>query len=196
MDRQEINEKTGGAFDEMAQEQVSDAEFSDELDRMRDRFDGILKLDDYQSMAPHLVVLSQKKPDGKRDTFFFAFIDFPETAEGRADMMEGIGKKYAQEFPGLLPQMIFFASEAWMATEKGKRWSGVLPADRPDRLEVLLVAGQTVDQRRAMATVPVTRDKDNRMVMGETNKVIGGDIGSDTMDAFYHGYFEGKGDRL
>jgi hypothetical protein len=81
---------------------------------------------------------------------------FNEDREKRK-LMFGIGVSLFDK--QMLPAAVFMSSEAWIATAKiGEKLPG-RPSDCPDRKEVLMISGRSVDgEDKAIIGIPVDRD--------------------------------------
>lgn len=92
----------------------------------------------------------------------------------RHKALEAFGYKVGSE--GVLVWAVYFVAEAWTSHnvhrpemgEVGKKGKYEMPADDPERGEVIVVMGMTIDSRCNVAQVNVTRNKKGEMVLGET----------------------------
>lgn len=113
------------------------------------------------ALAPHLFVLSRSK-DGF--DMIVVVLDVDLDVETKYQTLLNTGIRVARENPDLQPAVVFMVSEAWVS-----RQMDTLPADAPDRQEVVLVSGVTIDGRSNMATITIRRTGANAMHPGRVS---------------------------
>lgn len=90
--------------------------------------------------------------------------------EERTRMISEIGEALGAS--GRVILAVYLCSEAWVAKgtkdeiKAGKRL-GPAPSERPDRQEIYMLVGQTVDQRKVMRACEIARGESGRLVKVE-----------------------------
>lgn len=135
-----------------------------------------------ESMAPMLIVHSITLEGKQEVTLCALFVPFNEHADKR-NALADLGARFYQEQK--CPQAVFLCTEAWLAQNPPP---GVQPRDCPDRREVILVFGMSFGGKlRAIISIPVRRDGENRLVRdGEVVQVMEGQ--PVLLNAFYAGF--------
>lgn len=182
---------------EINQHFFSNAQFSniliDAVQRTKEEMKGACK-----SIMAQLLVFSVPDENNQQEISLVAFADMPEDKQ---PLFEGIGMKMAQEL-NFTPVAIIFISEAWMKRVErkdkkrfyGEYHQGDLSKD-PERKEIVIITGSTVDFRDNMAAIEIKRLKSGKIRPGKTtfidydpledgNKVVEGNL----LRAFWRGY--------
>lgn len=122
-----------------------------------------------ESVMPRAIILLDRD-EGKdeRGVAMVAMADMPPTHDGRAEMMACVGAHFAQQ--KMRPVAILLITEAWASKcDKNGKMPSCLPSDNPDRKEVLMLSGATIDGRQNTLMLPITRDVDNVILLGEAD---------------------------
>lgn len=74
-----------------------------------------------------------------------------------------------KQFSKINARAYLFISEAWMTKmDKGKDWDGVPPSESPDRIEVVMIDGNTRDGERYTRMVEIKTDKFGARTLSDT----------------------------
>ena len=117
-----------------------------------------------------------------------------ETSEARFEHMERTGFTFAQQADRVIPERVFFITEAWLSLPDKGQTSVKRAAEDPARKEVLIVSGLDMRQRGASAQVyEMIRDADGRLTSFGTLQIGDGEdkasrIESPLLEAFVQGF--------
>ena len=184
---------------------ITDDEFNDLLKECRDFLIKQTQEAKRKSLMFYLHVYARHNFGGKFTQTLIAVADTPKVGDktfNRYQMMQAIGMKYYEEQVKKKPSgekcypiAVVFESKVWVHIEKTK---GDLDKIRnkdwgklPEKQEAVALFGRTIDGRTNMATLKIHRDKKRRMTLeADMWQPFNEDqtIGSDLMDAFYHGF--------
>jgi hypothetical protein len=154
-----------------------------------------------KAVLPKVLVFSKHGVKEKFDMIPMILMDFPPPPDAPFDRFEAlqfVGKKYCEEMVKKqdsgkknFPLAIFIISEAWLRgfvdwDEKDKP-----VAEYPDKQEVVIATGMTMDGRQNSGMMRVKRNKQSHIFLSEPKYVDYGDkidTGSDLTRAFYVGF--------
>lgn len=111
------------------------------------------------------------------------------SAENKYEAMKAVGEKLHSE--GITPTLLVFSSEVWMSQyDKNNVPENIQqPSQDPNRVEKLMVSGLALDGRAALALADISRDWQNKLVIGEFGEIIqGGEV--NLLAAVYIAYFD------
>lgn len=141
---------------------ISTDEFHALFREESERLSGFVPTLKGEQLHPMLItVLDRKAGTDKREMGLFAITSFPEGDEKRK-VLFGVGTQAAGK--GLRVVAAFLATEAWakiMSPAEGwraKRHGVPQPSRCPDRQEVVVLSGRTLDGRLALGMSPLERE--------------------------------------
>lgn len=130
----------------------------------------------------------------KGDDWEFHLIGFADLDETRFDTLKRIGIKY-----GLERRMVvaaYFISEAWMSVLKAEEFNAhpenrVMPSEDPDRIEIVFVAGMTIDLYCQSLAAEIKRDSQGKRVSLNVLDNEADAMESNLLTSFFQGYAQG-----
>lgn len=143
-----------------------------------------------KSLAPRVVLVCAE--EGKeRVTVLIGLGGMPDTNDEKRALFGKLGLVAASN--DLKVVMAIFQSEAWtVRCDKEGDWEKMpRPSDHPDRVEVIVNVARSLDERNAMATIPITgRDADGALVLGEPDvQIEEGDGEKEVKDSLLSSFF-------
>jgi len=145
----------------LAQAVITDERFNNLLEEEKEIILKMLIKKPAKGWHPQLVVV-QKGKDKEDERLLIVIgvdIDF-SYHKTKARIFFQIGQRVAKE--GFRPEAIFFSSEAWVKATSKEEYQKVASGDKnvrdyPDKEEVIIIAGTTVDNRNNLASIEVKR---------------------------------------
>jgi hypothetical protein len=157
-------------------------------------------------VVPQLILHFITEPGAEIDVTIAAIV--LDSAARRDHALGEFGAVFAREHPNGICLAAFWGAEAWMASEHlppnenrdeaiatiARAAGRTPPSERPDRVEVLLVAGTTIDGRSALGMAPIRRERpgdDTSTVtgLGEWKIAAAGDtVVTNLIRPFWAGY--------
>lgn len=182
----------------MMRKHLTDEDFNDLLKDQVEYIETLIKENpETQAFEPMLIV-GGFKVNNVREMSIIVFpgVDFNKD---KYKALYGAGLKFAENYfiqKAFMPVCVFLLSEAWVKTFKNeKEHTKSHISDYEDKKEAIICGGLTVDKRGNMAQIIITRDKEDRIIVGEVvwglyekDKVSGE---SDLIGQFFHGYSDG-----
>ncbi len=175
---------------QIGRELISDAEFNHLLMSALEWAGQYM--DGEEFISPHLMAF-YAQADGNYGLSVFVTPGF-EDDESKASTMVTMGVKAAEGDTPLAAA--FLVAEAWMSTRpEGEGLPDVPPSEDPERVEVVIISGSTIDQRQNQAVVRTER-REGLMHAGEVISAPFIDDGEDTLQnymlmRFWRSYAEG-----
>jgi len=119
-------------------------------------------MDGEEAISPHLLAF-YALPDGRYDVNVLVS---PGFVDGEAkETMAVMGVKAAEEDGPLAA--VFLVTEAWMSQREARAGGPVVPPSQdPERVEIVIISGSTIDQRQNQVIVKTEREN-GRMHAGE-----------------------------
>jgi len=120
-------------------------------------------------VPPHLVVYHFDEHNKKRSSIVMFENGLPDEPKEKFGVFAMIGQKMAGLTHGILSA--FFVSESWIVRQdlSGKVDTSIRPSESPNRSEVVVIVGCTVDQRNNQLIIPITgRTKSEALKLGES----------------------------
>lgn len=178
----------------MTQDMMSDDQFNELLYEQVELHRKYFVEKPSESFMPQMDIWLKERFEGEPERVLVAIANM---GDERFKMMHMLGAKFYDEYgtKGKHPVALFFTSEAWTRGIKPGEdpETAVRPSQSPDRQEVLITAGLTIDQRTNMAMISMERDKDNNIVLGGASVTPWKEGSASKIDAalprsFYEGY--------
>ncbi|MCB8942570.1 MAG: hypothetical protein H6658_02220 [Ardenticatenaceae bacterium] len=141
-----------------------------------------------ESLMPHLILLLPDEEDGCTITLLALDVEFD--ASSKYQVFERAG--YQHTINDKTPIVAFYLiAESWLNTKPD-----VLPRLDPERREVVMVSGMTLDMRLNMAIIDIFRDESNHIKPGLITMLTYGDSDSGSVPnkllmSFVRGYATG-----
>lgn len=85
--------------------------------------------------------------EGNKNTRMTGFGIFPDTHDGKIEMLRSTGRSAARSGEIGTLRQVFMISEGWMAMVKDGKLPGVRPSQDPNRKEALIISGLRVADR-------------------------------------------------
>jgi hypothetical protein len=175
---------------QVGRELISDAEFNHLLMNALEWAGQYMEGE--ESISPHLMAFYAP---GEGDYIMSVFVTPGfEDDESKVMTMAAMGVKAAEGDDPLAA--VFLITEAWMSTRpEGEGLPDVPPSEDPERVEVIIISGSTIDQRQNQAVVRMER-REGLMYAGEVMSAPFIDDGKDTLQnymlmRFWRSYAEG-----
>lgn len=176
-----------------AQKLISDETFKNMLEEEISR--SLLLSQDQVSLTPTLLVIALSEDEQGEICYklyqFILLIENFNDAKARAEAIEKIGQDCHTK--GLKPCAVFMASEAWhkSITVEEAAQHGEQPVESyPDKQEIVIIAGLTIDGRSAVARFDVERNENDQMQLGSLFKSDSNyKVRHSLLSYFFQGYF-------
>lgn len=174
---------------------ISDEEFSKELHALMET--EIKGFD--TEVFPKLIVIGRDDFNAPLHRALFVFTAFPNGKDNKATLLRNVGKKFFSELqkekPGerVMPVAVFLVTEAWVkAIEEHEQMPKGSLADLPDKNEVVMIAGLTIDKRGNAAHTMIHRSKTGVPMLGETEYFEQtGEANNELLGSFFMGFNQG-----
>lgn len=126
--------------------------------------------------------------------------EVPATSEERQQMMFGMGHATAHQPQQVVPMVLGLIFMAWSARrtpEDVASGTGVRPSQDPNRQEVIVISGMTLDGRNASIMVPVDRDPEGRILLMPAIENFDAQPGADNLSPqFFAGFAQGTAEKM
>ena len=134
-------------------------------------------MDGEEAISPHLLAF-YALPDGRYDVNVLVS---PGFVDGEAkETMAVMGVKAAEGDEPLAA--VFLVTEAWMSQREARAGEPVVPPSQdPERVEIVIISGSTIDQRQNQVIVRTEREE-GRMHAGEVISAPYIDDGEDELE--------------
>lgn len=139
-----------------AKELVDDKKFNELLHEVVEQDRSYLSQEEETDFMPQLMVFGSKDETGKMPLTIIGLPGLDE--DNKQDALMTAGSTFCEK--GLYsPVAIFMSSEAWMGSLQPKDGDDepIMPSEDPQRQEVIVTSGLTVDKRTNMAVTKITR---------------------------------------
>ncbi len=158
---------------EIGQLLVSNEEFNQLLTRQVKLDEEYVNKEPIKGFFPQLFVYDARKSEGHDRDFIIIPLAANEEDfdEEKHKIMFKAGVMMAMEQPEFLPVAIFMTSEAWTKEVESKEevekieQAGQGIAGHADKVETLITAGLTIDQRSNLSQRKITRGRDNTIFL-------------------------------
>ena len=135
-----------------------------------------------EQIIPKLAVTIGENPH-KRKTHLVFLQDFDER---RYDVLYSIGAKYGEDKEHVIATI--FISEAWMTTRPvSDKSSLVAPSKDPNRQEVVIICGMTIELKSYSMTIPIETDSRGKRSLGKPLDDAA-DVQSNLLNEFWRGF--------
>lgn len=166
---------------------LPDEEFNGELKKLTEYWRDTFTKEGIKDQIPYVFAFDWKhdKPERGQTVVALAVEEFNDQNEKRKILL-GVGGKLAED--NFSPAMAFLMSEAWM---KSNIPQGTQPSDYPDKEEVLVFIGQTIDGRMNSSHMHISKDATGKRVLSEPTIIPSGGeqgFGGDLLDYLFAGY--------
>lgn len=148
-----------------------------------------------ESMMPKLVVHHRHLVEGGMlsdiSATLIAIADGFNDSNEKRQLLRNLGRKFYKDME--VPCAVFMASEAWTSVKiKENLNDGLMPSQDPDRKEVLIISGRTMEgECKVGVSIPVRRDDKNIMRRDGENAVFkNSNIEMALLNQFLIGFFE------
>lgn len=127
-------------------------------------------------ITPELIVIHdimQEEHEPGQGKYAVEFVTLHGFDENRYALMEINGQKFAREQKLIV--MAILISEAWMVTKPIEKYKAdpTPPSKDPNRQDIVMVCGMTVDLHAEMMRAYITRDKQGRGSLGRFVRMTG-----------------------
>lgn len=154
---------------ELTQSMVSDHRFHETFDTTVEA----VKRNVLKDNGLVMMFLVHARDVDRNDEWAFMPLVFPEWPPpdfvDKHEVMERVGRRFKREFPDFHVRMLFHVSEAWMSHHANDDYRShtadfPAPSEDPNRVEIVVVYGTTLDQRRSQAVFEMLRDEHGNVV--------------------------------
>jgi hypothetical protein len=115
-----------------------------------------------ESLLPRFVVTGQEAQGQPHQTRVYGLDVSFNDADAKQKLFKDLGARcYAEKF---CPLAAFLTTEAWLSKQ-----TDVQPRKDPQRQEVVIICGRSIDGQDCMAIAPVFRDTGNVIRLGKFN---------------------------
>lgn len=164
-----IQDTLNRQFREVARKIIPDNEFNTQLRELMNSQLKYAMKPEVNGFMPEIHVFGIiKNETGKRKHGQFLILN-ENFNDKKYEIIHAMGKDFAGMNNTFPPCMLFMVSEAWVASYESKDEQAIKdgtfirPANRPDKKEVLVVAGLTVDGRSNMAIAEIIRNPNGKL---------------------------------
>jgi hypothetical protein len=132
-----------------------------------------------KELVPRVILVCAGNAPSERTVAIVGLDGMPDTNEEKRAAFGKLGLAAAANDLKVL--MAIFQSEAWTVHCKEGEWEKMpRPSEHPERIEVVVNVARSLDDRNAMATIPITgRDADGALILGEPDLQIEEDEGEE-----------------
>jgi hypothetical protein len=123
------------------------------------------------ALLPVMAVTCVNSKTRERSVSMVALADLPDKSEGRHEAMQKVAAIFAAKHE--IPVGVSFASEAWMKklsiaeAHRARHGGFPEPSKCPDRQEIAQVSAMSMSRFSVSFLAPISRDKDNRIILGK-----------------------------
>jgi hypothetical protein len=185
-----------------ARQLLPDTDFNKGLQAELERIQSLLHDTRESTYLPHVVVEAKHRYTSESQGLILLVASGFPNASGKYAILEVLGATCYRE--NLLPLAIYVSSESWLSHDlRYNARGGLWPRHDPNRREVLVVMGGTVDGRMNGALFEIDRASQQEPLRLAEVSVLPYEEGAETtihesalIDAFYRGYLFAAAERV